>query len=401
VSDPLVSVVVDNYNYERFLAQAIDSALAQTYSPVEVIVVDDGSTDRSREVIAGYGNRITAVLKENGGQASAFNEGFSRSVGDVVIFLDADDLLAPTAAAAAVAKFASSKVVGVHWPLWEIDAEGRHLGIWPPCEVAEGDLREITIAHGPWSHCSGTGASGSAWSRAFLETIMPVPLDLRFADAYPMILAPLAGRLGAVTQPQAYYRYHGQNRFGGRRTLDERLDRWRVSYSQAYAVMSAYLSQRGIAHDPDDWRGHDSPWYRFSYLEAGQQAIRRLVGPGEHFILLDQDEWRDHWCRGGIVEGRHPLPFLERDGEYAGHPGDDEEAIRELERMREDGARLLFVGASAFWWFDFYPGFGVHLRTTYRLAHLAEHLIAFDLSTPSKLAAGSTATRAPAGVDGR
>jgi glycosyltransferase involved in cell wall biosynthesis len=71
--EPLVSVIVNNYNYARFLPDAIDSALRQTYGHVEVIVVDDGSTDESRVVIASYGNRIRAVLKRNGGQGSAFN----------------------------------------------------------------------------------------------------------------------------------------------------------------------------------------------------------------------------------------------------------------------------------------------------------------------------------------
>jgi glycosyltransferase involved in cell wall biosynthesis len=66
---PFVSILINNYNYGRFLQEAIDSALNQTYSPTEVIVVDDGSTDNSREIIASYGNKIIPVLKENGGQA--------------------------------------------------------------------------------------------------------------------------------------------------------------------------------------------------------------------------------------------------------------------------------------------------------------------------------------------
>ena len=94
---PLVSVIVNNYNYGHFLSEAIDSALAQTYTRTEVIVVDDGSTDDSSEIIAGYGDRIIPVLKENGGQASAFNAGFAKSRGDVICFLDADDYLFPQA----------------------------------------------------------------------------------------------------------------------------------------------------------------------------------------------------------------------------------------------------------------------------------------------------------------
>src|SRR3954451_20463787 len=94
---PLVSIVIDNYNYARFLPEAIESALAQTYPDTEVIVVDDGSTDDSREIIASYGSRVRPVLKTNGGQASAFNAGFAASRGDVVLFLDSDDTLFPEA----------------------------------------------------------------------------------------------------------------------------------------------------------------------------------------------------------------------------------------------------------------------------------------------------------------
>ena len=78
---PLVTIVVNNYNYARFLAEAIDSALAQTYAALEVVVVDDGSTDESREIIAQYGGRVIPVLKDNGGQASAFNAGFAAARG--------------------------------------------------------------------------------------------------------------------------------------------------------------------------------------------------------------------------------------------------------------------------------------------------------------------------------
>ena len=101
----LASVIVNNYNYGKFLPQAIDSALEQTYPRVEVIVVDDGSTDDSREIISRYDSRIRSVLKSNGGQASALNAGFTASHGDVVLFLDADDFLYPSAVANAVDLF--------------------------------------------------------------------------------------------------------------------------------------------------------------------------------------------------------------------------------------------------------------------------------------------------------
>src|SRR2546429_9532950 len=100
--DRRVSIIVNNYNYASFVGQAIDSALAQTYPNTEVVVVDDGSTDGSAKVIAGYGDRVIAVMKSNGGQGSAYSAGFERSSGDVVCFLDADDVLYPEAIASPV-----------------------------------------------------------------------------------------------------------------------------------------------------------------------------------------------------------------------------------------------------------------------------------------------------------
>src|SRR5258708_5352000 len=97
-----VSIIVNNYNYGRFLPQAIQSALGQTYGNKEVIVVDDGSTDESRAVVESYGTRIRAIFKNNGGQGSAYNAGFAASSGDLIHFLDADDFLMPTAIQEAV-----------------------------------------------------------------------------------------------------------------------------------------------------------------------------------------------------------------------------------------------------------------------------------------------------------
>jgi glycosyltransferase involved in cell wall biosynthesis len=95
MSRPLASILINNYNYARFLDEAIGSALGQTYPSKEIIVVDDGSTDNSREIISRYGDRIIPILKENGGQASAFNAGVARCQGDILCFLDSDDFFHP------------------------------------------------------------------------------------------------------------------------------------------------------------------------------------------------------------------------------------------------------------------------------------------------------------------
>src|SRR3990170_7987927 len=124
----LASIVVNNRNYARFLPEAIESALGQTYTPLEVIVVDDGSTDESRDVIERYRDRITPMLKSNGGQTSAFNQGFLASGGEVVCYLDADDALLPGAIEQAMKLFERGDLAKVHWPLRVIDASGASSG---------------------------------------------------------------------------------------------------------------------------------------------------------------------------------------------------------------------------------------------------------------------------------
>ncbi len=81
IPEQLVSVVVINYNYGRYLKECVESVLAQDYKPVEVIVVDDGSTDDSRAIIKSYSARLTPAFKPNGGVISATNRGFQMSQG--------------------------------------------------------------------------------------------------------------------------------------------------------------------------------------------------------------------------------------------------------------------------------------------------------------------------------
>lgn len=116
-NQPLVSIIINNYNYARYVSNAIDSALGQTYSNTEVIVVDDGSTDNSRGVIESYGTRIVEVFKENGGQASAMNAGFAASKGEIICILDADDLFLPEKVSEVVDLFQRNP--GIDWVFTE------------------------------------------------------------------------------------------------------------------------------------------------------------------------------------------------------------------------------------------------------------------------------------------
>src|SRR3981081_958698 len=97
MNPPLVSVLIDTYHYGHFIEQAIDSVLSQDFpaDQMEVLIIDDGSTDDTEARLKKYGSKIQYFRKVNGGQASAFNWGFSRSRGELLFFLDADDYWLP------------------------------------------------------------------------------------------------------------------------------------------------------------------------------------------------------------------------------------------------------------------------------------------------------------------
>src|ERR1700674_2946625 len=92
----LVSVVIPTYNYRQFVVEAVESVLAQTYRPIELIVVDDGSTDGTRAELERFEGQIRYMFQENRGLPAARNRGIRAAAGEYVAFLDADDVWAPT-----------------------------------------------------------------------------------------------------------------------------------------------------------------------------------------------------------------------------------------------------------------------------------------------------------------
>ncbi len=211
----LVSIIITSHNYGRFLREAIDSALNQTYPAVEVIVVDDGSTDNSREIIASYGDCVIPVLQENQGQAAAFNAGIAHSQGRVVIFLDADDVLLPQTAQQVIAAFQQNpELVKVQYPMRVIDACGIPTGAIKPAEHLprpSGDLRR-NILRIPFD-TTWMSTSGNAFAMSVLEHIFPIP-ESHFgilADYYLALITPLFGPVLFLDTIGAAYRIHGSN----------------------------------------------------------------------------------------------------------------------------------------------------------------------------------------------
>jgi glycosyltransferase involved in cell wall biosynthesis len=248
---PLVSIVVTNYNYGRYLRGAIDGALAQTYTHIEVIVVDDGSIDDSRQVIESYGGRIVPVIKANGGHGSAVNAGFAASHGEIVMFLDADDELLPEAVAQVVEAWHPG-VAKAQFQLEMVDEHGKPLGMCVPRFdnfIPNGDIRDRIVRYGEYPT---SPSSGNAYSRAALSGLMPMDEQIWTAAAEKSLvfLTPFFGDVVSLPKQLGRYRIHSTNdsRFAGRQleALHRRL-------SAAYFVpetICRIAADHGIKLDP-------------------------------------------------------------------------------------------------------------------------------------------------------
>jgi Glycosyl transferase family 2 len=276
-----VDIVVNNHDYGRFVSMAIESACSQTHPQINVIAVDDGSTDDSRQRLAEFGGAIEVVLKENGGQASALNAGLERCNGDVVIFLDADDVLMPEAAARVAAAFgADDELVKVQFPMEVIDAQGDPTGERKPAShlpMPSGDLRRAELAF-PFD-IAWLPTSGNAFRTEALRRIFPIPEhDYPFcgADWYLVHLTPLLGRVVSLEEICACYRVHGEN---GYELREPQLDLSHVRATIAFAGATAPALAR-LA----DELGEERPERILSVSDLANRLVSRRLEPARHPI---------------------------------------------------------------------------------------------------------------------
>lgn len=212
------TILINNYNYARFLPCAIESALRQTYRPLEVVVVDDGSTDNSRDIIHQYGSNIIPVLKPNGGQASAFNAGVRAASGNVMFFLDADDIFFPEKLSTIIPllnNIGISRRILLSHAMEFIDAHGRSTSTDIPFPNSNILLRnDYKFArHHKFVDWWSTPTSGLTITAALARAIFPLPeAEARIsADQFIGCAALLVGEATAVNLKLGAYRIHGDN----------------------------------------------------------------------------------------------------------------------------------------------------------------------------------------------
>lgn len=306
MSRPLVSVLVNNYNYGRFLDRALDSALQQTGPSAEVIVVDDGSTDDSRAVIERRGSAVRAIFQSNRGQAAAMNAAVAASSGAILCFLDADDWWHPGKLADIVKAFDADPGTGlVYHRLQPVRTESLATDPPIPRTLCHGDLSaRMARSAGVWPYPMTSAISVRSEAMA---QVGPIPRGFVIsADAWLVGAIPFLWRVTSLPQTLGSYRIHNNTWHRDRddaQMLRRRMAHWELTVRE----LNAFLI------------GHDLNWHLSLSDHFPHRVAKAQLTPTD---LPD----RIRLCLDGIRFAGEPHPLRRvRD------------ALRVLRRARWDG----------------------------------------------------------------
>ena len=283
---PFVSVLIDTYNHKRFIEEAIVSVLEQDFpaSEREIIVVDDGSTDGTPEIVHKFEPRLRLIRKPNGGQASAFNVGIPESKGEIVSFLDGDDWWARnklTRVAQTMADDPSAGIVG--HGIVSVQQDGREQveslrdGFQFKADTLEG--ARLLRRRGAF-----LGTSRMTIRADLLRRIGPVPEEIEIqADEYFFTLAAVLTGARILPDTLAYYRLHDANNFQLASYDLERLQRKQKSLAALARSLSRRLGEFHVEQDVSH------AVVEFAQTSADQ--LRLMTAGGWPWETVDT-EWR-------------------------------------------------------------------------------------------------------------
>lgn len=276
---PLVSVLIANFNYARFLRKSVGSVLGQSYANFEVLICDDGSTDDSVQVLrqlAASDARVRWIQQTNQGMASALNAVFEISRGQVIALLDADDVWLSQRLSATIEAFAGAPAAGmvVH-PVRAVDASGRVIKARHPWRSDLGWLGPA-IVRGEEPHLPP--CSGISLHRQIAERVFPLPTAFRsWADRIVQERAALLAPVTGFDETLALYRLHGSNLTGlaGPSTLDE-LRKVLTLYRSVWAARSEFLARRcSVDVPPALWDATEGAHLELARRALGGQRMSR------------------------------------------------------------------------------------------------------------------------------
>lgn len=243
--NPLVSVLIANYNYANYIGQAIESVLEQTYTNLEIIICDDGSTDCSCDVIESFvskDTRIKLIRQRNEGQASAFNTAYAATKGEIICFLDSDDLFYPQKIEKVVEVFLPNPKAGfcIHKVL-PINAKGRKIGYPIPKILDNGWIAFEALLKGGKGNFPPT--SGMSFRREVTDKIFPLPQHFRISADGPLReIAQFITEIVAIPQSLAYYRLHGNNKRADSTTLPKLRKIVFIEYPNIFLAVREFLA---------------------------------------------------------------------------------------------------------------------------------------------------------------
>lgn len=276
---PLVSVLMANHNYARYIAEAIESVLAQTYQHFELIVCDDGSTDNSREVVEQFvsrDSRVRLLSKENGGVASALNAAYAVSTGEIICLLDSDDLFLPEKlekVVEAFKKFGRSAVCLNR--IVKMDKEGRTFGYPGPVVFPEGWVAAEALRSGGRVRTMPP-ASAISFRKPVADLLLPVPSQLRrVVDGYLCYTAQFFTEVCAVHSALTKYRCHGGSLSGTGEFTAVSLSRYLEDLKSIIILMGEFLANHYGSRVAKELRIEDNSQY-WSFL----LALHVLSGDG-------------------------------------------------------------------------------------------------------------------------
>ena len=249
---PLITALVDTYNHEKYIEQALVSVVEQglSESELEIVVVDDGSTDRTPEIIQKFAPRVKHIRKPNGGQASAFNAGFAESRGEMIAILDGDDWWIKgklTKVADALERHPEAAAI-CHGRLEFNEQRNLVRAYVPPSErlINISSVEAVRDAITLWSFLL---PSALTVRRKVLAAIMPIPEEMVFMADTPIQVAAMAMNTLVLAEPLCYYRRHAQNLYAVDAKDDPRLLRRYEMTELVYRRVYKILLQLGVPQD--------------------------------------------------------------------------------------------------------------------------------------------------------
>jgi glycosyltransferase involved in cell wall biosynthesis len=246
MSTPRITALINTHNYGRFVGEAIASVLAQDVAPgeMEVLVVDDGSTDDTAAQVAKFGKRVRYIHKENGGQASALNVGFAEARGEIIATLDGDDVWLPGKVRRVLEEFEKHPEAGmVYHPFEHWDVQRNVMEKDKNFPAVSGNVPEMSnglLRYGDLS------TSGLAFRKTAVAELLPIPERLKIlADSYLGYLIIFVAPVAVVREHLTRYRIHGGNLFSHGGEDEARLRRRLECWSAAVEEIKSWLERHG------------------------------------------------------------------------------------------------------------------------------------------------------------